>query len=453
MTRPDATTLREAIEDHREDIVEWTSRFVTFASENRPPGGAESKAQGWFHDHCADIGLEVDRFSPLAVPDIRHHPHWLSSRDYPPGRDNVVAIWQNGSNADAAGTDRAPPTAPGQDGPARVPGPSLLFSGHTDVAPREPGEWKVCAPFTPVVQDGRLYGRGTADMKGGIAAAYWAIRVLKELTVEPAGTVILEAVVDEEFAGGNGTLASRLRGYNADLAVYMEPSGMELCTAGLGAFLGDMTITGQAGMPYTGHDFSNPVFGMGRAIQLFDDWLKQWRARSAHPLFDPEKKPLNLVLWDLTSNAADTPAQMGTPEIAKVSWIVWCHPGTEEADFYREFRHFWQEHFTRDEMLTGFEYAITPTYHYVQPWETDPSTEMVGKLTRAYRTYSGTQPAPTGAPFSSDLAVYGRYGGMPSVILGPRGDNLHGPNEWVLIDDLCELTGIFAQLILDHCVS
>ncbi|MFP4485129.1 MAG: M20 family metallopeptidase [Spirochaetaceae bacterium] len=439
MNHPDVSTLRQAVEEHRADIVDWITRFASIPSENRPPGGAEFAAQDWLQQQCEDLGLEVDRFSPLSVPRIRNHPHWLCSRGYPPGRDNVVAAW-HGRSADTGSA-------------GSVPGPSLLFSGHTDVAPREPGEWKVCAPFSPVVRDGRLYGRGTADMKGGLAAAYWAIRILKELSVEPAGTIIFEAVVDEEFAGGNGTLASRLRGYNADLAVYMEPSGMELCTAGLGAFLGDMTITGQAGMPYTGHDFSNPVFGMGRAIQLFDEWLKRWRARSSHPLFDPETKPLNVVLWDLSSNAEGAPAQMGTPDIAKVSWIVWCHPGTEEADFYREFRQFWQRHFDKDETLRGFRYDITPTYHHILPWETDPADDMVLKLATAYNEYAGTEPTVTGAPFSSDLAVYGLYGGMPSVILGPRGDNLHGPDEWVFIDDLCTLTGIFARLMLNHCSS
>ena len=428
MNLPDTTAIRRAVEQRRDSIVEWTKELVRFPSENRPPGGAESDAQGWLAEQCSLIGLQVDRFSPVSVSGITDHPHWLATRDYPVGRDNVVSTWSGSGD-----------------------GPRLLFSGHTDVAPREPGEWKTSAPFEPIEKDGRLYGRGTADMKGGLAAAYWAVRILKELSVEPAGTVFFEAVVDEEFAGGNGTLASRLKGYNADLAMYMEPSGMELCTAGLGAFLGDMTISGQAGMPYTGHDFSNPVFGMGRAIQLFDEWLAHWRERNSHELFDPESKPLNVVLWNLTSNPEKAPPQMGTPDVAKVSWIVWCYPGTEEEQFYKDFLAFWSRHFTDDPLLRGFRYEITPTYHHIAPWETDPDSELVGKLITSYQRYTGTRPAVAGAPFSSDLAVYGSYGQMPAVILGPRGDNLHGPDEWVLIDDLCSLTGIFAQLILDQC--
>ncbi len=71
---------------------------------------------------------------------------------------------------------------------------------------------------------------------------FWAMRILHELECQPKGDILFESVVDEEFAGGNGTLAARLRGYNADLALVSEPTRMEICPACLGAFLGDMTL-------------------------------------------------------------------------------------------------------------------------------------------------------------------------------------------------------------------
>ena len=430
MANIDSDTIKKAVTKHRDDIVDWTKSFVEYPSENRPPTGNEAAAQTWIAGQCSNLDIPVDRFSPLSIPGITEHPHWLGGRDYPSGRDNVVGQWK---------------------GKGKENGKTLLFSGHCDVAPLEPGDWKVCRPFEPKVIGNRLYGRGTADMKGGLAAAYWAIRILKELSFEPEGTILFESLVDEEFAGGNGTLASRLKGYNGDLAVYMEPSRMDLCTAGLGAFLGDFTVTGQAGMPYTGHALSNPVLGIGRVAVLFEDWLQQWRRNNKHDLFDPESKPLNVVLWALSSSAEGEKPQMGTPQLSRLSWIVWCHPGIQEEQFYGEFREFWKHRFSHDPILKPYTYDIVPTYHFVQPWESDPSDPMIQALVSSFETQTGRPAVITGAPFSSDLAIYGRYGEMPAVILGPRGDNLHGPDEWVLIDDLVDLTAIFADLIVGQC--
>ena len=69
----------------------------------------------------------------------------------------------------------------------------------------------------------------------------------------------------------------------------------------------------------------------------------------------------------------------------------------------------------------------------------------------AYRGYSGIAPAVGGAAFSCDLGIYGEVGGMPSIILGPRGDNLHAPDEWVLLEDIFTLTGIYALLAVRWC--
>lgn len=427
MKNINSDSIRKAVEKHRQDIVDWTKTFVAYPSENRPPTGNEADAQTWIVEQCKEVGLEVDRFSPLSIPRITEHPHWLSGRDYPPGRENVVAQW----NGKKSATEK-----------------TILLSGHCDVAPFEPDDWKVCRPFEPKVVDNRLYGRGSADMKGGLATAYWAIRILKELAFEPNGTIIFESIVDEEFAGGNGTLASRLKGYNGDLAVCLEPSGMDFCTAGLGAFLGDFTVTGEAGMPYTGHTFSNPIFGIGRVAVLFEKWIQEWRANNDHNLFDPESKPLNVVLWGLTSDAEGEASQMGTPQISRLSWIVWCHPGTDEARFYSEFRKFWEKQFAHDPILQPFAYEITPTYHFVEPWESDSSDPMIQALADTFAVHTGSPTKFSGGPFSSDMAIYGRYGNMPTVILGPRGDNLHGPDEWVNIDDLIVLTSVLADFMV-----
>jgi acetylornithine deacetylase len=421
--------LKGEVEKRREEIVDWLSRLVAVPSENRPPEGDEERAQDFIEEECVALGLETDTFTPSEVAGIETHRSWLPGRNYPSGRRNVVARW------------------PGTDPQA----PSILLSGHVDVAPRDPGEWTRCDPFTPVVESGRLYGRGSADMKGGLASLFWAVRLLRETGWAPAGDVVFESVVDEEFAGGNGTLASRLRGYNADLAVVSEPTRMEICPACLGAFLGDLRLTGRAGMPYTGSAISNPVDGLGRAIEIFGEWLQTWREEQDHPLFRDPGKELNLILWDLSSSGDEKTVQMGTPLFAKLSWILWCYPGMSEDGFRSAFGAFWRERGRTDEGLKPFELDLTHTYHYVRSWETESNHPGVAAAREAFRAYTGRAPKIGGAPFSCDLAVYGEDGGMPAFILGPRGDNLHGPDEWVLLEDVVSLAGVFALLIQEWC--
>lgn len=420
-------TIRDAIRARSEEILAWTQTLIRFPSENRPPNGNEGPAQEFIASECRSLGLEVDVFSPEELPNIRDHGSWLSGRDYANDRTDVVARWKGNGG-----------------------GRSLLLSGHSDVAPFEPDNWKVCRPFEPLVRDGRIYGRGSADMKGGLAAAFWALRILRESGFEPAGDVLFESLVDEEYAGGNGTLAARLRGHNADLAVLAEPTRMQVCPASMGAFLGDLTLTGKAGMPYMGTAIPNPICGAARAIELLAEWQEKWRGENRHPLFDEPGKELNVLPWQITSSRPDEFTQMGTPLFTKISWIVWCHPGITEEKFYGEFRAFWEKH-ASDEALAPFQLDLDPAYHFVKPWETPMDDPGVQATLKAFQDFKGEPAVVGGAAFSCDLGVYGEVGRMPCLILGPRGDNLHAPDECVEIDDLMDLTGIYATLAATWC--
>ncbi len=427
MTDIDSTTIKAEIRKRQDDIFNWLKQFIEFPSENRFPDGQEREAQIFIRKACEAEGWTVDHFSPEDIKGIEKHPSWLDGRNYNNGREDVVAVWKG-----------------------RGKGKSILLSGHADVAPREPGEWKVTGPFSPVIREGKLYGRGSADMKGGLTACFWAMKILKELGYKPNGDIIFESLVDEEFAGGNGALASRLKGYNADLALYTEPSGMKIAPACLGAFLGEVVIRGTGGIPYTGYEIPNPLEGAAKIIQLFSEWKKYWNNINKHPLFTGDNARLDYVLWNLEVKEQDEFIQMGTPLIVKISWIVWGYPGLTEDKFYKELRSFWNRYFTADEVLKQFTIEIIPTFHYVKPWEEDPDSFEVREVTKIYNEYTGDDPEIAGAPFSCDMAIYGEAGN-PVIIIGPRGDNLHAPDEWVLTEDILTLTGVFARLIQTWC--
>ncbi len=415
--------ILKQVQSRKDEILQWTKKLIACPTENKPPDGYEAQGQQFLRKECEKIGLAVDMFDPQQVPDIKNHPWWLEGRNYPKDRQNLVATWKGGDHAK-----------------------SLLFSGHMDVAPSSPGKWKMVDPFGPQIKEGKLYGRGSADLKGGLAAAFWALKMIKEMGFQPAGNIIFESVVDEEFAGGNGTLAARLKGYNTDLAILVEPTRMQVCTACMGAFLGEILLTGTSGMPYMGFDIPNPIYGAATVIDLFKKWGKQWAQTNHHALFEEKGKELKVLLWDINSKTEGEFTQMGTPLITKLSWIVWCYPGTDENTFKQEFLDFWEKKAAAED-LKPFQLEHRFTYHYVRPWETDQNHPAVTEVVDAYKDYTGQTPKVTGAPFSCDMAVYGAIGNMPILILGPRGGNLHAPDEWVLAEDILSLTGIFMNLL------
>lgn len=427
MTEISQETIRQAVERHSDDILQWLMELVRFPSENRPPVGAEKGAQEWVAEECRKQGWNLDVFEPTEVHNIEDHQYWLVGRDYK-DRPNVVA------------------TVPGQG-----EGKSILISGHVDVAPFEPDNWKVCRPYEPVIQDGKMYGRGTADMKAGLACGFWAIKILQELGFEPQGKIIFESLADEEFASGNGTLAARLRGHNANFALVTEPTRMRILPTCMGAFLGNMTIKGSAGMPYMGKAIANPIDGAAQVIDLFNQWKEKWRAENYHPMFDEPGSELNTLLWRMSSTKPDEFTQMGTPLFVMLSWIVWCHPGMTEEEFYRRFRAYWDEEIKKDELLQEFEITIERDYHYVRPWETPTDDPGFVTLLDSFRAYSGIDPIVAGGPYSADIAIYGDPGGMPVAYLGPTGGNLHGSDEWVDTKDVLDCTGIIATMVSQWC--
>ena len=116
---------------------------------------------------------------------------------------------------------------PGVGGGGKV----LMLSDENVVIGSDKGLY---APFIPVVEGNRLYGRGSNDMKGGAAAALMAFHYLKTHEVKLKGDLYFESVVDEEMGGANGTLAARLRGPHADAAIIPEPTNMKVCPSHLG---------------------------------------------------------------------------------------------------------------------------------------------------------------------------------------------------------------------------
>src|SRR5262245_4836742 len=216
---------REKLEDRvsktarglRERLVMTITELVQIPSENTPPIGDELGCQQYVHERLNALGMKSEMYDVRGVPGLRAHPAFRHRRDYA-NRPNVAARWRGSGG-----------------------GRSLLLSGHIDTVPRGSARWSR-DPFRAAIEGNRLYGLGSNDMKGGIAATLVAVEALKEVGAALRGDLLVETIVDEEFGGVNGTLAGRLRGHNADAAIITEPSQQMICPAQMGGRIAHITL-------------------------------------------------------------------------------------------------------------------------------------------------------------------------------------------------------------------
>ena len=415
--------LKRESEISGEEIIEELRELVEIRTENKPPHGNEKPGQEWLFEKCIDAGLSPELYELGEVSGLYEHPDYWP-REFS-GRPNLIARW-----------------------PGSGDGRSVLFSGHIDVVPPYPLPWNLHEPYDTVLEGEKLYGRGTVDMKGGLLAAFRAIKFLKQSGFKPKGDVLFESVVDEEYAGANGTLAGRVRGDNADFAIIPEGTGMKICPTCFGAKLVKIAIQGPAGMPYCGEEIYNPILGIGKVIAALKDFETHWNKISQKPpLFGEDK--LNVIIYKLLAGDPRPDGQMTVPPVAWLSVIVQTYPGSSEEQVDKALNDFLNERLSGDENLKRYPPEISKEFRYMVPGETDPKHPGVGLLKDTGALHAADLPI-LGGPYSCDLFVFNAFG-VPAVLLGPRGNNPHGKDEWVNVDDVLKLVTIYANFITEWC--
>jgi len=398
-------------------LIQLTQQLVDIETENNPPNGHEAEGQKVVKKLFSKMGLKTDVFSPEEISGFAGNSAFLHERNLK-SRKNVVGVWK------------------GTGG-----GKSVVLSGHMDVAPREPLLWKVCDPFKSIVRDGRVYGRGSCDMKGGLACAITAVAQLKESGFVPKGDVILESVVDEEFASGNGTIASRFRGYNTDFAVVLEPSGMLICPANVGGLMVRLEISGAAGMPYTGEKMLNIAYRLGDLLHILEELETEREKGECPPLWTNALQKRKLVITKVKAGEVKPHGQLGAPSDAWIEVSIQTYPGETPETLLAEV-----ESFIRGRFDPTVELRLVPIYHYVEPADTQPDHPGVLLLKESASTYIPDVEVSC-APFPCDLFVFKKYGNTPGVIFGPVGGNLHAPDEWVSIESMLQVTMSISDFI------
>ena len=315
-------------------------------------------------------------------------------------------------------------------------GPTLIFNGHVDVVPADdPANWHY-PPWQGTLENGRIYGRGAVDMKGGLCCALFAARALKESRVPLKGRLLVQSVIGEED-GGCGTLASVLRGHTGDGAVILEPTGMKVVTSQAGALSFRITVQG---LSAHGSMRRSGVSAIEKFLPIHQALLDLEARRNAHvedPLMAQYPLPYALSIGNLRagnwpSSVPESLVCEGRYGVAVGEDVAAAKRLLEESVAHAASGDAWlQEHPPRVEWWGGqFHPASIPPQH--------PLAVSVGQ---ALADITGVTADCVGVPYGADLRLLVNQGHTPTVLFGP-GDvrQAHRPDEYVPLKELEQVT-------------
>ncbi len=351
---------------------------------------------------------------------------------------------------------------------ARLPGTeggrSLAFNAHVDVVPvGDRSAWSH-DPFGGAVVDGRLYGRGATDMKGGLSAAMWAVKVALESGFRPAGDVVFHVVSDEEVVG-NGTREIVERTEGCDVTLSLEPTELRLCAAegglvhlrieveGLEAHASTRYLSVHAGGK--GGGGANAVEKMVKIIVALQELERSWANAKSHPILPAGFNTLAPAIivggpgggadgrLNLFSNAGTA------PNYCSVEYNLWFYPDESLEQVQAELE------------------EVVAAVCQVDPWLREHPPRFTWKLGNIYfppldvpldhpavRTLAdcletvGLDPTPQGFGAATDLAWYGERQ-LPGIICGPGSlAQCHVANEYLETTQLLLAAQVYAGMLV-----
>lgn len=416
-----AAEILEAVDAGFEEQLAFTRDLVRHPSLR----GQEHTAQEFMHKAMAERGYALDRWR-LDPEELKGHP----------GFSPVAVPYDNAINVVGTHT------------PRQASGRSLVLNGHIDVVPTGPLDMWRQPPFDPVVEGDWLYGRGAGDMKAGLAANLFALDALKRLGLQPAATVYLQSVTEEECTG-NGALACHLRGYRGEAAVIPEPEDDMLVRANTGVIWFQVKIRGEPVHVREASTGSNAILAAYRVIEALKELEAAWNARKAGMrYFEEVARPININVGKIAGGdwASSVPAWCTLDVRAAI------YPGVEPRAAAAEIEAAVRKAAQAEPFLANNPPEVVYNGFFAQGYVLEEGSEAEGVLAGAYaEVHGGRSLESFVTPGYLDGRVFVIYDGIPCLVYGPYSENIHGFNERVSLDSVRRVTKTLALLVASWC--
>jgi len=389
------------IDDNQDELYNQLSELIKIDTLNFRTHGNENQGQDYLEKICKDLGMEVDRFTPDSIPGL------VENKDYNRGRgtdkrENLVAIY------------------PGEDKEK-----SVMLAAHMDTEAIGPLEKWTDDPFSGIIRDGKIYGRGAGDDKSGLAVGWFLVKAFKELGILPKKNILIGSYIDEEGGGGNGALGLALK-YPCDCCMNLDASGFETEALGGGCF--------KFNIKSTRNDIGiASVFDVFEGVNLVVEKLAELDKR--------DKTKIRL------SNA-----QAGAGGLKEGSINIAIYTNMTKEETQAEFDKICSDLKPKfDELGLVTDGFILTTRFFIYG-ETDKDSKEAKILSEILNEETGKYPDTTGTCLS-DLSLVLKYGCTNSFNYGvPRGSNgtggAHQPNEHVFCENILNLAKRVALILL-----
>jgi acetylornithine deacetylase len=399
-------------------------RFTQDLIRHPPQRGHEHTAQDFVYEALRERGYKMDRWS-IDVSEIEHHP----------GFSPVHVSYDNAVNV--IGTHR----------PEQEKGRSLILNGHIDVVPVGPEAFWKTPPYEPRIEGDWLYGRGSADMKAGLAANIFAMDALRRLGLQPAARVHLQSVTEEECTG-NGTLACLARGYRADAVIIPEPEDDMLVRANTGVIWFKVHCRGLPVHVRAAKTGANAIEASFHLIQALKQLEDRWNTRKGElSQFADVERPINVNVGKIQGGdwASSVPA--------------WCtmdvriaiYPGVDPNDAAREIETCLLEAAKENSFLADHPPEVEYNGFFARGYILEEGSDAEATLARAHAASFGAELESFVTAGYLDGRVFVLYDDCPALVYGPASRNIHGFDECVKISSVEHITRSIALYIAEWC--
>ena len=422
--------LLALIQDRQSEIVEYLQQLLRFKTVTPLEG---SRAEG--EDYKQHQQLISDTLKEMGADILETWEVDAAQLEQFPGSGVIP-------KRDLSGMPVVVGTFKGSGG-----GKSLILNGHYDVVPiGMRNNWNF-DPYGGEILKGRMYGRGTCDMKGGLASMIQALKLIRQVGIKLKGDVIVQVVPDEEMTC-MGTLSCCQRGYKADAALIPEPTDMGVLTAMRGSIYGTIKVRGRAGHAemaqphWTEGGAVNAISKSALIIQALDVLTEKWRTQTdkQHELLSPDMIVPTVIQggeWDVTipEEVVISFGAMFTPSAVNVQQEIKEHIASVAAT----------DPWTR---ANPPEVTFQDRWHYgAEISEAEPIVQLgLGALSDL-----GYDPKTVGCDSLTDAIHLINYAKIPTISIGPATQPAHMADEYVIIKELVDTTKIIALALLRWC--
>jgi acetylornithine deacetylase len=414
-----AGRVRAAVEELAAEQITFLRELIATPSQT----GTEGAVQRLVAERFRGYGLETTVQEPLVGDLAAWAEHVTPVQDYR-DRPNVVGVRRGAGD-----------------------GRSLILNAHIDTV--EIGDRTQWArdPLSGEIVDGRLYGRGSCDMKGGLASNLFALLALERAGFRPRGDVILQSVISEED-GGAGALAAVLAGPRADAAIISEPTRRAVVPAQGGSLMFRIHLTGRSAHACVrdeGHSAIESWAVVHRGLLAFE---ARRNREIDHPLYQPisNKIPINVG----TLRSGSWPSSV--PEWLVAEGRAGMVPGEHLENFKTEFLAEVDRIADADPWLADHRPRVEWMEGQFAAAGIDAGHPLVETVKEAHRATDGAEPPVEAVTYGADLRHFVLAGGMPCVMYGAGDVRLaHAPDESIPLDELQAATATLAVAIARWC--